>query len=52
MGLAKISRGVDRIVQAKRLRVRTLTVLNSLIDEDIDLTGLSGVYDQMRRECT
>ena len=34
----------DKVLAAKRLRVEVVTVLNTLVDEDINLNGLAEAY--------
>jgi hypothetical protein len=40
-----------QIYQAKRLRVQILTVLHSVVNEDVDLTGFKEATDYMRANC-
>lgn len=41
----------SRILKANRLRVQTLTMLSGSQNDDIDLTGLAGLYSQMSKAC-
>jgi hypothetical protein len=40
---------VTRALQAGRLRIRALTYLSSILDDDIDLKDIPSVQEAMRR---
>lgn len=51
MDLIVLKEAFDKAYSGARLRVQTLTILDTLVNEDIDLTGLRGAVDKMRADC-
>jgi hypothetical protein len=52
MGAVRLSgEAFNQALCASRLRVRVLTSLSSLQEDDLPLSGMHHLYDKMRREC-
>jgi cell division protein FtsN len=52
MDVAEISgRAFDAIIASKRLRVEALTYVAGIVREDMNLVGLSALYEKMRTAC-